>query len=149
MAKREGRDAPGADMTVLMSLHRRAQAERQAIRLLRGGQVLELHRSPSRYRSSGRPTWLQPTPEQLRSFRELREIAMQNGLKIQPLSTLHISFDELDLLRCLACRQRLDLGQQFTHFDAALIAAVDRFALALDAMGIHLPALSLLARPQQ
>ena len=134
----------GETLTASLSLHRRTYVERYVLDLIRGAREPSPTKGLPTSVSRERRSLPQLTLDQLASFDKLRSTAIHAGLAIQPRSTSHMSFDELQLLHWLAWCQRVDSTEHFVHSDPALVEAVERCAAVLSAIGVRLPALSLL-----
>ncbi|MFT3967242.1 MAG: hypothetical protein QM690_15305 [Sphingobium sp.] len=113
-----------------LALRRRASAEQRAIRMIRGGDAGDGDAMPVHAVQFGR----------------LRALAIKNGLAVQPPASPFVSGDELSLLAWLAQAQRVAGYGEIFHPDAALTLTIAHCAGTLDAIGIRLPPLALLAK---
>jgi len=126
-------------MTVL-ALRRRTHVERKVLALLRGEDTPPL---PVKARRLRRDSVVSVAPSvHARYFTELRRLAVEHGLAVQPSATPFVNMDELRLLAGLAEAQRIaSSGAGFD--DPALAMAVARCAGLLDGMGLRLSPLTL------
>jgi len=81
-------------------------------------------------------------------FGKLRALATKNGLAVQSPDAPFLSPDELRLLAWLAQAQRVLGYTRLFHPDALLTLTVVHCAGTLDALGVHLPALTLCSASQ-
>jgi len=127
-------------MTPLPSVRRRSLAERRALALLRGENM------PSPAIEAGRSNRARPAlglkPAHRRYFVDLRRLAEQHGLTVQPPATPFISVEEMTLLSWLAEAQRISYSD-CARDDPRLVAAVARCAGMLDGIGLRLSPLTL------
>ncbi len=126
---------------MVRSLRRRSHAERKALAVLRGEDVRPL---PSGGRARSNPTGAASVSLHalVRGFMDLRRLAAQHGLAVQPPSTPFIAESELLLLSWLAEAQRV-AGPATAPDDPCLVAAIARCAGMLEANGLRLAPLTL------
>lgn len=109
-----------------MALCRRSAIEQRVVRILRG----EATDDPA-------------LPLYQDQFERLRELVRRTGLKIHLPGSAWLGADELKLLSWLAQAQRVVGYTRPFHRDSVLTLTVVHCAGTLNALGIHLPAISL------
>jgi len=123
-----------------MPLHRRPRHERHILGLIRAAarsddDAGEGTPAPA---EDGRTHWL--------FFFQLRQLAQENGLAIQPQSCRWVGTDELQLLAWIARAQRYRTQGESFHPDERLTRSIFLCAGILTGQGVNLPPVTMLAR---
>ncbi|MGE4432190.1 MAG: hypothetical protein AB7E05_15780 [Sphingobium sp.] len=91
-----------------------------------------------------------PPPEERQScilpFTQLRKLAQENALQIQPPGSPYVGPDELQLLAWVARAQRYKTYNENFHHDERLTRSIFLCAGILTGLGISLPPVTMLTR---
>ena len=116
----------GLPRRAAMAVKRRSCIEQRVVRILRGDQTDD--RALFVYREQ---------------FGRLRDLAHRAGMRINAPGTAWLGDDELMLLACLAQAQRVLGYTRSFHSDATLTLTIVHCAGTLNALGLHMPPLTL------
>lgn len=127
---------PAAPLAGRAPLYRRPRHERVVLGHIRGD-TLSCHPAPA------------PPDERhphMLPFAQLRKLALENALQIQPPGSPYVGPDELQLLAWVARAQRYKTYNEIFHRDERLTRSIFLCAGILTGLGINLPPVTMISR---